>query len=188
MAAQDALQKLTKLGLPQKLAILGGVVAVVGLLFFTLVITPKQDEIGNLEDRLKDKQNKLAGTQTIASKLPQFKKEVERLDGEFERALKKLPEHADIANLLERIDNLGRGVNIDFKSFTPKKEQRKGFYATVPVQMNFAGTYHQIAVFLDRIAGLDRIVNVSNLKLSPIKGGRRINASCTLTTYRFLSK
>jgi len=188
MAAQDALQKLTKLGLPQKLAILGGIVAVVALLFFTLVITPKQDQIANLEGKLKEKQNKLASTQTVASKLESFKKEVNRLDGEFEKALKKLPEHADIANLLERIHNLGRGVNIEFKSFIPKAQKRKGFYAAVPVQMNIAGTYHQIAIFLDRISGLDRIVNVSNLKLSPKKGGGRINATCTLTTYRFLNK
>jgi Tfp pilus assembly protein PilO len=57
--------------------------------------------------------------------------------------------------------------------------------------MTMRGTYHELAQFLDRVRQLDRIVNVGEIG---IKNARvnddvvLVDASCTATTFRFLSE
>jgi len=63
--------------------------------------------------------------------------------------------------------------------------------AEVPVEMQMRGTYQDVALFLDRVKRLDRIVNVSNIQLTkPRLEGERmlLDAACTATTFRFLDE
>jgi len=65
------------------------------------------------------------------------------------------------------------------------------FYADVPVEMQMRGTYHDVALFLDRVKRLDRIVNVANIQLTkPKMVGDQVfvDASCITTTFRFLDE
>jgi len=65
------------------------------------------------------------------------------------------------------------------------------FYAEVPVEMQMRGTYHDVALFLDSVKRLDRIVNVSNITLAkPRVAGDvvALDASCIATTFRFLDE
>ena len=53
------------------------------------------------------------------------------------------------------------------------------------------GTYHDVALFLDRVKRLDRIVNVANIQLAKphLEGDRMLlDAACTATTFRFLDE
>jgi type IV pilus assembly protein PilO len=57
--------------------------------------------------------------------------------------------------------------------------------------MQMRGTYHDVALFLDRVKRLDRIVNVSDIQLKKprIEGERvMLEGSCTATTFRFLDE
>jgi type IV pilus assembly protein PilO len=65
------------------------------------------------------------------------------------------------------------------------------FYAEVPVEMQMRGTYHDVALFLDSVKRLDRIVNVANITLTKPKIAGDVvalEASCTATTFRFLDE
>ncbi|MEE8557151.1 MAG: type 4a pilus biogenesis protein PilO, partial [Myxococcota bacterium] len=50
--------------------------------------------------------------------------------------------------------------------FRPKKEVKRGFYAEVPIDIELRGTYHNVAVFFDKIAHLPRIVRISKVSMS----------------------
>lgn len=54
------------------------------------------------------------------------------------------------------------------------------------------GTYHNTAIFFEKVAKLPRIVNVENISMSEVKGkkgrGHEINTSCVIKTYMFLEK
>jgi type IV pilus assembly protein PilO len=84
-----------------------------------------------------------------------------------------------------------RAVGLDITLFRQKNETYSNFYANVPVEMTMRGTYHELAQFLDRVRQLDRIVNVGEIG---IKNARvvddtvLVDASCTATTFRFLSE
>ena len=48
------------------------------------------------------------------------------------------------------------------------------------------GSYHNVALFFDKLARLSRIVNIENIKMTTAKGGNTLTTSCTAITYRFI--
>ena len=103
----------------------------------------------------------------------------------------RLPDQREIANLLSSIASSARGVGLDITLFRQQPETYADFYAQVPVEMKMRGTYHDVAMFLDRVKRMDRIVNVSDIRLEkPAMQGDRmvLDASCTATTFRFLQE
>ncbi len=71
----------------------------------------------------------------------------------------------------------------------PQPEQKQSFYASIPVVMAVTGNYHEIAVFLDALSKLARIVNVTNIKMAgPRMASDKlvVSASYVATTFRFL--
>ena len=70
-------------------------------------------------------------------------------------------------------------------------ESIRGDFAHVPVKMDIKGTYHEIAIFLDRLAQMPRIVNATFLDIGkPTTEGKKIMMSTSFlaTTYRYLDE
>ena len=61
----------------------------------------------------------------------------------------------------------------------------KGFYAEIPVQIHLTGTYDDIAMFLYKLAELQRIINVSDLDL---KVKQQTSTGKTMLDAAFLTK
>ena len=59
----------------------------------------------------------------------------------------------------------------------------------IPIKMALTGNYHEVAMFLQSLANLRRIVNVNNIQLgSPTLKSEKVvlNTSFVATTFRFL--
>src|SRR5262249_15494551 len=63
----------------------------------------------------------------------------------------------------------------------------KDFYSEWPIQIVLQGTYHNLALFFDRVGRFSRIINVDDLTVSGIdpaaNQGHSINASFTAKTF-----
>jgi type IV pilus assembly protein PilO len=108
-------------------------------------------------------------------------------------ALVRLPEEKEIPKLLTQVNTLGQQNGLEFLLFRPGPPAKKGFYAEVPIDMRVEGQYHSLGGFLDRVSKLERIVNVSDLRVTPLstpaqRGDRSIVADLKATTYTFLEK
>ena len=79
-----------------------------------------------------------------------------------------LPEQNEMPNLLRKVTAAGQQSGVEFELFRPTNPVSQGFYSDNPVEVRIQGGYHQTAVFLSRLANLNRIVNVSSLKLQGI--------------------
>ncbi len=187
----DLMEKFIKLPRGQKLAIVVALYAAIVGAFWYFLYTPKSEELAQLvaaNRKLQDERNK---TQDIADNLERFKQEVEALNEDLNRALKELPNSREITQLLKRVSTIGKKIGLEFLLFQPLPEVQEGFYAQVPVKIEVAGSYHEIAMFFDRIGKLSRIVNVNNIKMSnPTERGGKIilKVSGKATTYRFVDK
>jgi type IV pilus assembly protein PilO len=118
-------------------------------------------------------------------------RELRDLGAELKRAEARLPDQREIADLLSNVAASGRAAGLDITLFRQKPEITHDFYAAVPVEMQMRGTYHDVALFLDSVKRLDRIVNVSDIKLAKpkVEGDRvTLEAACTATTFRFLDE
>jgi type IV pilus assembly protein PilO len=184
-------EKLLKLPAYQRLMILLGALAlIVGLLVY-LFYLPLQEEYGRLKTQNATLQVKVEEDTRIASNLPAFKAEYQKMEQQLESALAELPNDREIPTLLTSIASMAKDNGLEVLRFKPGKENPKGFYAEVPVELKLVGSFHQVAMFYQAVSNLSRIVNIGNLNIAVSSGKSNENllsVECLATTFRFLEE
>jgi type IV pilus assembly protein PilO len=182
-------QKLEKLTKPQRMGIYAATLIVIVGLSVWLLLWPKHQKISALEKQLARVQQELAVAKRNASELNDWRNKMKQKEAQYKTVMRELPEKEEIPTLLAGISQAGRDAGLDFLLFQPKQENAKGFYAEIPVDINVSGTYHQVAVFFDKVSNLPRIVNIRDIKMSPAslkEGGGTLTTSCQAVTYKFV--
>jgi len=189
LTGQDIVNQLNKIPIPQKLGILGALVAALTAANYFLLVQPMFEEITSKQQDLRRLEDDLIQKQQIANNLGQFKHDKEVLERKLAQALTELPNETNMGELISSIYEIGSKSGLVINNIEPQGEQPQGFYAAIPVVMSVTGNYHEIGVFLDSLSKLARIVNVTNIKMT---GPREVNeklvvqASYVATTFRFL--
>jgi type IV pilus assembly protein PilO len=186
---QGVADRLARLPSRYRMIAMVAIPLLVGGAYFQLAWRPARQELANLVSKQQNLQRKLNEVRSVAANLAAFEAEIQNLEAELRVALRQLPDSKELPGLLTDITTLGKKAGLEFKSFRPKREVDRGFYAEVPIDIEFTGGYHEIATFFDRISKLDRIVNVGDLKMAV--SGEDVNAtelrvSGQATTFRFL--
>lgn len=175
--------------LSQRLAILVGVAALIGVLFWLWLYGPQFEELGKQQEKLTELQVKIAGEHRLAMNLDKFRKEVKELDVKLKYALQQLPDQKEIPELLTQISNLATDSGLQEGLFKTKPESSREFYAEVPISINVAGSYHQVATFFDDISQASRIINISDVSMTEPKMNENapvLKVACTATTFRYI--
>lgn len=174
-------------------------IVVVGA-FFYFSYWPKFEAITSLKTELANIEKKLQTAKRNAADLKKYQAQMQEAEAQFNMAMKKLPEKEEIPSLLTAISDSGQSVGLDFLLFEPKAEKKKEFYAEIPVAMSVLGDYHNLASFFDKVARLNRIVNIENIIISRGKstakkassfgssGSNVLTATCTAVTYKFIDE
>lgn len=126
-----------------------------------------------------------------AAKLSEFRAQVGELEGRLDSLRAVLPEEKDAADLLRRMQTVAAQSNLTIKSFRPQPVVTKQLHAEWPIALELDGTYHNLAVFFERVGKFTRIINVSDLVIkgkNPPAPNSTITASCVATTFVLLDK
>jgi len=175
----------------QKVAIMGGIVLAVAVLDWTYLYGPSQRALTDLQAEVSQRRTELDSKRSKTNARAALERDLRDLGAELKRAQARLPDQREIADLLDNVAASGRQAGLEITLFRQKPEVLHDFYAEVPVEMQMRGTYQDVALFLDRVKRLDRIVNVANIQLTkPRLEGERmlLDAACTATTFRFLDE
>ena len=152
---------------------------------------PEQDALNEIRTHVSQRRAELETKRTKMDSRADAERELRDLMAELKHAQARLPDQREIADLLSNIAASARAVGLELVLFRQKPELFHDFYAEVPVEMQMRGTYHEVALFLDRVRKLDRIVNVSDIQLRKphLEGDQMmLDAACTTTTFRFLDE
>jgi type IV pilus assembly protein PilO len=146
-----------------------------------------------LNDEIRVKRTELAGLQqeiqkgrAAERKLAQFREEIKRLELDLAKLLQILPSKRNTEDLIKRIETLTRQGDFTLRKFTPGEFANKDFYSEWPIDIQLEGTYHNLALFFDRMSRFSRIINVEEMKMSGLNdplGGKSIAASFTAKTF-----
>ena len=103
-----------------------------------------------------------------------------------------LPEEKDAADLLRRMQTVATQSNLTIKSFKPAPTVTKQLHAEWPIKLELDGTYHNLAMFFDRVGKFTRIVNISGARREGQGQARaeraRSRRRCVATTFVLLDK
>ena len=178
--------KISKLRMIHRVIIFVGTIVLLLGLYIWFVHIPKTGEISTLKSDLDKLERDISLAKIRTKDLGKLEAELAKAQEDLKFALKLLPTNSEIPSLLKNITKLGNDSNLEFLLFSPQREVSKEFYAQIPVNIEVEGGYHDIALFFDRIGKLDRIVNIVDVNMAPVKEqNTTLRVSCKATTYRF---
>jgi len=178
--------KISKLSMIQRILIFTGTIVLIVGLYIWLVYIPKTGEIKTIKSDLDRLERNIRIAKVRANNLKRLEADLAKAQGDLKVAIKLLPTTSEIPSLLKNITKLGNDSNLEFLLFSPEKQVSKEFYVEIPVSIEVLGSYHDVAIFFDKVGNLDRIVNVVNVNMIPIKElSTTLKTSCKATTYRF---
>lgn len=185
---EQLIERINKLATPAKAGIIAAVILVITAGTYFLLIADLETAIAGIKSEQEAKDRTLAEKQLIADNLNDKRKEMDALEQKFQEALTQLPEKKDIEELLAQLSDVGKKSGLEISRVTPGGEAAEGFYSRIPITMSVSGNYNEVAMFLQEIANLRRIVNVSDLKLgNPTTRGDKVmlQSDFMATTFRF---
>ena len=169
------------------------VALLIGLLFGALLVGAieyavfrgMRRDIEGQRAQLKGLQEEINKGRAAERKLSQFREEVKRLELELAKLLQILPSARNTEELIKRIEALTRQGDFNLKLFRPGEPANKDFYAIYPIDIALDGTYHNLALFFDRMSRFSRIINVEDLRITNLDNapGKSIAANFTAKTF-----
>lgn len=149
------------------------------------VLERKEVKETELKDEFRAKADK-------AAKLELYKEQLAEMEASFGALLRQLPETTEVESLLVDVSQTGLAAGLEIKKFKPSDEEKKGFYAELPISLEVSGSFHQLATFISGIAALPRIVTISDMKLEPFdlegETAGKLKMAATAKTYRYLQE
>ncbi|MCX5850751.1 MAG: type 4a pilus biogenesis protein PilO [Deltaproteobacteria bacterium] len=165
------------------------ILLVLGYMYFFFYLQPAIEKRGELSDNLETLNKQIESRQRLVQEIEAYKKDIAKLEENLKDALAKLPEQKDIPLLLTAISEAEMEAGLDNLLFKPSEPVAKDFYKELPVNIVVEGSYHDIALFFDRVSTLSRIVNITDIRIDHSKEKRQGNiltAKCLLKTYMFM--
>ena len=168
------------------------VVLVIVPLYFTSTMYPvtyaaRQETVKDLQAKHEALSRDLEKARLLVRNLERVEHEYQILHEQWQVASTLLPEQNEMANLLRKVTAAGTQSGVDFKLFRPDPPRPRDFYNENPVAVKVQGGYHQTGVFLSRLANLNRIVNVGNVRLTNVQNQQdtpfTVETEMTLTAY-----
>lgn len=179
-------EKVENIKMPIRVLILVGTLVLLAGLFTYFLYLPMRDDIKKSNDEISRLEKQLNQARVKASKKEEFEAEFALVDAQFQEALKLLPNEKEIPALLKTITQLGSDSQLEFRLFRPQKERSANFYLEIPVSIEVKGTYHNVAGFFDKVGQMNRIVNIVNVSMQPVKErSTTLVTTCDAVTYSF---
>lgn len=164
MAKMDELPAIAKLGIALTIALVLGAGAYFG------VLKGMDDANRDALAKLKVKQRENDELRAYEPRLAELERNIATLQAQMEIQKKIVPDEKEADKFINVMQDTATSAGIEIRRFTSKGITRKEYYAEVPFEMEVDGPYYAILNFMDRVARLERIVNVEGLKMSGIKG------------------
>lgn len=146
---------------------------VIGLLLFGAgywrLLQPLREEYDRQEAQLASLQTKLQEGRAARQELPKFREEVRQLELELDKLLRILPARRNTPDLMRRIRSLAEQGDFALKKFNPGTLADKEFFSEWPINIEVEGTYHNLALFFDRISRFSRIINIEDLEIKALQ-------------------
>jgi type IV pilus assembly protein PilO len=110
------------------------------------------------------------------NKLPELEAKLTFTEQQLKESSKRLPDSFFMNDVLQEASTIARDVGVDLLVFDPGTPEPAGDafkYMEMPIELTITGKYNQIANFYDRLANLEKMVHVRNMRLVPYQAENR---------------
>lgn len=162
-----------------------------GLGIWQFVIKVELPELERAELQEQELRSSFEQKQRRAANFDAYRNQLAEIERDFGTMLRRLPGRTDVEALLEDISQTALGSGLDEKIFDPSPEIPQDFYAELPIQLRYTGSYHELADFVSGVAALPRIVTLHDMQITPVDingDEEELQLDVTGKTYRYLDE
>lgn len=185
----EFIDRFNSIPLAQRVLALILLMSVIAVGFWFAFLSPMNDEITQSEQKLVELQREKERLDQLKRNRAVVLRQLEKLKRQLLIAQEKLPQDAEIPSLLQRIHNQAKTAGLEILTFRRKPDVTQQYYIEIPVQMELAGTYDELANFLYYVGRMTRIVNVKDLamkrKAQALDPDGELTISALGTTFRY---
>ena len=160
------------------------------VLGYVFVWDEQRPELQRREDTEQTLRGEFKTKHAKAANLEVYKQQLKDIERSFGALLRQLPGKTEVPNLLVDISQSGLSAGLEEKLFQPQPEQKKDFYAELPIKISLTGSYHQFGEFVSGIAALPRIVTLHDIEIKSVTKDAydQLTLDLTAKTYRYLDE
>ena len=164
--------------------------AVVAFGIYLFVIKEEMPLLERAEREEVDLRGQFEDRQRKAANFDAYRAQLAEIERDFGAMLRQLPGKTEVPNLLVDISQTGLGAGLEEVTFTPIAEIHKDFYAELPINLRYTGSYHELGNFVSGIAALPRIVTLHDISIRPASQDApdELTLDVTAKTYRYLEE
>ncbi len=160
--------KFTELPGKVQLAIVVGLLVVVTGGLYWFVYQDMYNKNVAMQKTLKAKEDENAALRPYADKKADMERRIATLKDQLEQMKRIVPDEKEAPQFMEMMQAEARKAGIEIRRYEALATASKEFYTEVPWDIDIDGPYYSILKFFDNVGHLDRIVNVSNLKMASV--------------------
>ncbi|MFK5970373.1 MAG: type 4a pilus biogenesis protein PilO [Candidatus Marithrix sp.] len=158
-----------------------------GLWFDTKVQIENLAEITAQENELK---SDFKTKQWKSATLPKLKKQLIQIESTLSEMLRKLPNQAQVDELIRDISQAVLASGLKQELFQPDyrgEKEEKNIYVKLPIKLRARGNYHAFGKFISNVAAMNRIVTLHNVKITSDEGNEQmLTLEMIAQIYRYL--
>jgi type IV pilus assembly protein PilO len=189
--------KFGEMSLAARAGILFVVALMIGAAYYYVYFNPLYQSNQQLNTKIKDKVAENNMLRTYEPKLAELNRNMAILQQQMEIQKKIVPDDKDADQFIKLLHDTAATSGIEIRRYTSMPVSNKEFYSEVPFAIDIDGPYYSVLNFFQRIAELERIVNIGNMQMgntksasaAKVKGSYQYSsnetvlASCVATTF-----
>ncbi len=178
-----------------KVAQIAGMVVVAVLITAGLymgVYKSLDDQNRLTRQKLQAKTAEVQDLRKYENNLPELDRQIEILKQQLDIQKRIVPDSKEADEFMHLLQNTAQTSGIEIRSWKSKPVATREFYTEVPFDLELDGPYYSVLNFFDRVARLERIINIGNLQLNALAKSRgkyqyapqeTVLGTCTATTF-----
>lgn len=169
------------------------VLGVVGLVAFAaagyfLLLAPAHERLAALRQKKAQVTADVNKARAQVAEIERFRREIAELERRLALLQDRLPSEKETPTLYRALSSAAEQAGLGVSLFQPKEARPKDVVNEIPITVAAEGSYHQLAKFFERVAGLPRVVTITDFKMSGVpKSKNTMKADMTLATYMYRS-
>lgn len=189
--------KFGEMSLAARAGILFVAALMIGAAYYYIYFNPLYQANQQLTTKIKDKTAENNMLRTFEPKLQEENRKMAILQQQIEIQKRIVPDDKDADQFIKLLHDTAATSGIEIRRYTSMPVSNKEFYSEVPLAIDIDGPYYSVLNFFQRVAELERIVNVSNMQMGNTKSGsaakvkgqytyspnETVLASCTASTF-----
>lgn len=172
---------------PRRQQALFGLMVLVAIIAgaYYAVLSPLQTSVSALEQRRASLERELLQSRLAAADLARTRREMAELERRLGVMKERLPSEKEMPPLFRALTDAAFQSGLAVTLFQPREGRVRDFFVEVPIAVSAQGGYHQLGEFLEQVAALPRVVNLTELKATglPKPAAHVLQTELTLATY-----